>query len=108
MAFIVTETKLVIIPGGRAKLYGTYVNDGGSTGGVISPGLSTNTNYIAEASGIRMDECKVLPSSSSPAATKYVFAYSATNDTTECTVTTAANEGGRFVVEGSYVGTAAN
>lgn len=107
MAFTVTETKLVLLAGGVAKLYGTYLSDSGSTGGVISPGNSATT--VSGSSGIRfMDEVKLMPSTSSPAATRYAIAYNATTDTTECTVTTAANEGGRFVVEGSYVGTAAN
>jgi hypothetical protein len=104
MAFATTETYCFDISAGTTSLkllIGTFTNTSGSTGGVISPGTPSSGSAVTGSSGIKQILFNFYEStSSSPSAIQSVVAYDSTDDRDELTITTAANQTGRYAILG--------
>ena len=108
MAFATTELEsFVETSGATAKriLIGTYASSGGSTGGVISPGTPSSGSAASGSTNIRkISFVTYTNTSATPSAIQSVVAYSATTDRDEVTITTAANQTGKYRIEGDDMG----
>jgi len=96
MAFTVTfdtETTMESV-GGTTMVTGLAVSDGGSTGGVVNPGLQ----------GIRKVYASGFTNIGAQAAAQVVQSYSAGVDSDILTITTAANATYKFWVIGKSSG----
>lgn len=90
MAFTATITKRVLGSDSEARIYGTYVNTGGSTGGDIQTGLSS-VNYM-----------QLQPVGVATLATQSVVneTFPVVNDGGNVTIVTSADESGQWMAWG--------
>lgn len=105
MAFTGTITKVVQQPGDSpvVKLYGNYVNTGGSTGGELTMTGMTNAAG-SDATAIIAGLSKILafvpiPAAQSVTVPSVAIAYDTTVDADKVTLTTVADEDGAFVLD---------
>ena len=106
MAFVVIETKLELNPAGtagKAILFGTFVSNGGSTGGQIKPGANT-TNVAGSAGLKKIYFPDIVSSSATPSEPQVAVSFNSTQGGDIVTITTAANQTGFFRLEGEYTG----
>lgn len=86
MAFAVVVTRRGII-GDITYVYGTYVNDGGSTGGDIATGLNTVDQLIIQEKGSSISSDRSVVNETMPAADGI-------------TIVTSSNESGTWLALG--------
>lgn len=107
MAFVTAQTS-VIQTGGYTpailKIYGSYTNSAGGTGGVISPGYtnaSGTLTAVADASigGRTILGVVITPTTEDVTTPKAIVAYNATRDRDEITITGVANSTGTYIID---------
>lgn len=110
MAFVTTQTGVVVVGGntpGVIKVYGTYLSSAGGTGGVISPGYTNSSGTLTAVSptitgnnvgtgAIKMLFCNFTPTSNDATAPGAAIAFNSTRDRDEATIVTTADTGGIY------------
>lgn len=107
MAFVTTQTAVIQVAGTTPptlKVYGTYTNSAGGTGGILSAGYtnaSGTLTAVADASigGRTILQCYINTKTADATTVAQVQAYNTTRDRDEVTITTVADGTGTYVLE---------
>lgn len=108
MAFVTAQTAVVATAGytpAMVKIYGTYTNSGGGTGGTITPGYTNSSATLTAVSGDasvgarKVLGCTIIPGTEDATTPKIATAYDATVDRDQVTLTTVSNGTGFYILD---------
>jgi len=107
MAFVTAQTTVIQQAGytpATLKIYGSYTNSAGGTGGIISPGYTNASGTLTAVADASIGGRKILgvvitPSTQDATTPAAVVAYNSTRDRYDVTLTSVADATGTYILE---------